>query len=234
MIQQFIHTIAKEEIAKLTVEEFKGRIITILSKEEADKAVEYLLRFPIVGFDTETRPSFKKGQRYKISLMQISTDDTCFLFRLNHIGIPESLEKFLKSSSTLKIGLSLRDDFGAIRKRSDIEPANFLDLQNYVGQFGIEDASTIAQMSLLAGEQTLENTGKYGTAKINSDDKTVTYTLHNTLDSTAAISLFVKFTNDPAEQPTVFSVNIIPATSVYYEDSFATFKIGRASCRERV
>ena len=131
MIQQFIHTIAKEEIAKLTVEEFKGRIITILSKEEADKAVEYLLRFP----------SFKKGQRYKISLMQISTDDTCFLFRLNHIGIPESLEKFLKSSSTLKIGLSLRDDFGAIRKRSDIEPANFLDLQNYVGQFGIEDAS---------------------------------------------------------------------------------------------
>ena len=59
MIQQFIHTIAKEEIAKLTVEEFKGRIITILSKEEADKAVEYLLRFPIVGFDTETRPSFK-------------------------------------------------------------------------------------------------------------------------------------------------------------------------------
>ena len=131
MIQQFIHTIAKEEIAKLTVEEFKGRIITILSKEEADKAVEYLLRFPIVGFDTETRPSFKKGQRYKISLMQISTDDTCFLFRLNHIGIPESLEKFLKSSSTLKIGLSLRDDFGAIRKRSDIEPANFLDLQNY-------------------------------------------------------------------------------------------------------
>ena len=134
MIQQFIHTITKEEIAKLTVEEFKGRIITILSKEEADKAVEYLLRFPIVGFDTETRPSFKKGQRYKISLMQISTDDTCFLFRLNHIGIPESLEKFLKSSSTLKIGLSLRDDFGAIRKRSDIEPAN-------LGQFGIEDAS---------------------------------------------------------------------------------------------
>lgn len=95
-----------------------------------------------------------------------------------------------------------------------------------VSAFGIEDASTIAQMSLLAGEQTLENTGKYGTAKINSDDKTVTYTLHNTLDSTAAISLFVKFTNDPAEQPTVFSVNIIPATSVYYEDSFAKFTDG--------
>lgn len=141
MIQQFTHTITKEEIAKLAVEEFKGRIITVLTKEDTDKAVDYLLRYPIVGFDTETRPSFKKGQRYKISLMQISTEDTCFLFRLNHIGIPESLEKFLHSEGTMKIGLSLRDDFGAIRKRTDIEPANFLDLQNFVGKFGIEDAS---------------------------------------------------------------------------------------------
>lgn len=141
MIQQFTHTITKEEIAKLPVEEFKGRIITILTKEEADKAVDYLLHHPIVGFDTETRPSFKKGQRYKISLMQISTEDTCFLFRLNYIDIPESLAKFLHNDETMKIGLSLRDDFGAIRKRSDIEPANFLDLQDFVGKFGIEDAS---------------------------------------------------------------------------------------------
>ena len=91
-------------------------------------------------------------------MMQISTDDTCFLFRLNHIGIPESLEKFLKSSSTLKIGLSLRDDFGAIRKRSDIEPANFLDLQNYVGQFGIEDASLQKIYAILFGEKISKRT----------------------------------------------------------------------------
>ena len=103
--------------------------------------MEYLLCFPAVGFDTETRPSFKKGQRYKVSLMQVSTDDTCFLFRLNKIGIPDSIERLLRSESTLKIGLSLRDDFGAIRKRTNIEPVNFLDLQNYVGRFGIEDAS---------------------------------------------------------------------------------------------
>lgn len=141
MIVEFAHTITKEEISKLEKEEFKGRIIPILSVEEANRAVDYLKKFPLVGFDTETRPSFKKGQRYKISLMQISTDDTCFLFRLNHIGIPESLESFLKYEKTLKIGLSLRDDFGAIRKRSDIEPQHFLDLQNYVGKFGIEDAS---------------------------------------------------------------------------------------------
>ena len=141
MTVEFAHTITKEEISKLEKEEFTGRIIPILSVDEANKAVDYLKRYPMVGFDTETRPSFKKGQRYKISLMQISTEDTCFLFRLNHIGIPESLENFLKSEETLKIGLSLRDDFGAMRKRTSIQPQHFLDLQNYVGQFGIEDAS---------------------------------------------------------------------------------------------
>lgn len=141
MTRQFAHTITKEEIAKLPTEAFKGRIFTILSETEANKVVDYLSGFPLVGFDTETRPSFKKGQHYKISLMQISTDDTCFLFRLNRIGIPEALARFLKSEATLKIGLSLRDDFGAIRKRSDIELTHFLDLQGYVSQFGIEDAS---------------------------------------------------------------------------------------------
>ena len=55
--------------------------------------------------------------------------------------LPVPVEDFLVNDKILKIGLSLRDDFGAMRKRTDIKPANFLDLQNYVGQFGIEDAS---------------------------------------------------------------------------------------------
>mgnify|MGYP002421989786 CR=1 FL=1 len=136
MMTQYTHTITKEEISLLEIEEFPGRILVIDTEKDADKAVSYLTQFEAVGFDTETRPSFKKGTRYKIS-----TDEACFLFRLNRIGIPQSLEDFLVNDKILKIGLSLRDDFGAMRKRTDIKPANFLDLQNYVGQFGIEDAS---------------------------------------------------------------------------------------------
>lgn len=141
MIQQNISSITKEEIALLPIEDFTGKIVLIETIEAADKAVEILSKYTCVGFDTETRPSFRKGQRYKISLMQIATEDTCFLFRLNYIDIPDSLKDFLRSKKTLKVGLSLRDDFGAIRKRVDIEPLNFLDLQNYVGKFGIEDFS---------------------------------------------------------------------------------------------
>lgn len=140
MIQQYTHSITKEAISELPLEEFTGRIIVIDTLKDAEKAISYLSEFQSVGFDTETRPSFKKG-RFKISLMQISTDEACFLFRLNRIDIPDVLEEFLVNEKVLKIGLSLRDDFGAMRRRKDIQPANFLDLQNYVGQFGIEDAS---------------------------------------------------------------------------------------------
>jgi len=141
MIQPYAHTISKDAIAELEIEEFTGRIIPIITERDTNKAVDYLKQFKRVGFDTETRPSFKKGQRYKVSLIQIATEETCFLFRLNHIDIPPALEEFLECKETLKIGLSLKDDFNALRKRVDVTPANFLDLQSYVGQFGIEDAS---------------------------------------------------------------------------------------------
>lgn len=137
----YLKTITKEEVSLLEAEEFNGRIILITTQEEAVKAVDYLMQFPRLGFDTETRPSFTKGMQNKIALMQIATGDTCFLFRLNSIGIPPALESLLKSNRVLKVGLSLRDDFGAIRQRKNIRLANFIDLQIIVHKFGIEDLS---------------------------------------------------------------------------------------------
>ena len=156
MIQDTARTITKEEIAHLPIETYKGRIITIISESDANKAVAYLREFPVVGFDTETRPSFKKGQHYKVSLIQISTEDTCFLFRLNYLkGIPASLLNFLNSEETIKVGLSLRDDFGAIRKRSALNPGNFIDLQDFVKPFGIQEASLQKIYATLRGARRL-------------------------------------------------------------------------------
>jgi ribonuclease D len=150
---QYTQSITKEQIAVLPVEEYKGRVIIIETKKDAGRAVEYLSKCERIGFDTETRPSFTKGQRFKIALMQIATENVCFLFRLNKIGIPKALEDFLSDDTILKIGLSLRDDFGAIKRRTDIEPHNFLDLQGYVGQFGIEDASLQKIYAILFGRK---------------------------------------------------------------------------------
>lgn len=149
----FIKSITKDEIATMPLEEFAGRIIVIQNEKETEKAVAYLSTFPIVGFDTETRPSFRKGQTHKVALMQISADEECFLFRLNYIGIPPCLQQFLADETVRKIGLSLKDDFGALRKRIEIEPGGFLDLQTYVGQFGIEDASLQKIYAILFGKK---------------------------------------------------------------------------------
>lgn len=141
-MKQIKDKITKAEIAAMPKVEFPGRIYVIYTEADTDKAVAYLMNQQIVGVDTETRPSFKRGQTHKVALMQISTHDTCFLFRLNKIGMPESLQKFLVSD-TLKIGLSLKDDFQVIRRRKDVhaEEGNWIELQDYVSRFGIEDRS---------------------------------------------------------------------------------------------
>lgn len=139
---QIKNTIDKAEIAGMTKVEFPGRIFVIYTEAEADKAIAFLKNQPIVGVDTETRPSFKRGMSHKVALMQISTEDTCFLFRLNRIGMPASLQEFLQSD-TMKIGLSLKDDFQVIRRRKNVhaEEGNWIELQDYVARFGIEDRS---------------------------------------------------------------------------------------------
>lgn len=140
-MMNFSKSITKDEIAALPVEAFQGRIIVIQSLPEAEKAIRFLSGFDLLGFDTETKPNFKKGSSNKVALIQISTEDTCFLFRLNFIGIPGCLVTLLTNNHIKKIGLSLRDDFSALRRRIPLEPEGFLDLQNYVGKFGIEDVS---------------------------------------------------------------------------------------------
>lgn len=139
---QIKNTIDKAEIAGMTKVEYPGRIFVIYTEAEADKAIAFLKNQPIVGVDTETRPSFKRGMSHKVALMQISTEDTCFLFRLNRIGMPASLQEFLQSD-TMKVGLSLKDDFQVIRRRKNVhaEEGNWIELQDYVARFGIEDRS---------------------------------------------------------------------------------------------
>jgi ribonuclease D len=153
-MKQIKDKITKAEIAAMPKVEFPGRIYVIYTEADTDKAVAYLMNQQIVGVDTETRPSFKRGQTHKVALMQISTQDTCFLFRLNKIGMPESLQNFL-INDTLKIGLSLKDDFQVIRRRKDVhaEEGNWIELQDYVSRFGIEDRSLQKLYANLFGEK---------------------------------------------------------------------------------
>ena len=145
--------IAKADIAQMPSELFGGRIIVIHSVADVEKAVNYLKGFPILGIDTETRPSFAKGKTYEVSLMQISTEDTCFLFRLNYIGMPQILVDLLQDERLLKVGLSLRDDIQNLNRKHSFEPRGFLDLQHYVKEMGVEAQSLQKIYALLFGKK---------------------------------------------------------------------------------
>lgn len=131
----------KTKIAGLEPVLFEGRVVVVVSSSEAERAVRYLLSQDILGIDTETRPSFRKGTVHQVSLLQVSSKTVCFLFRLNHTGLTPAIKELLEDVSVPKIGLSLRDDLMMLHRLGDFEPGNFIDLQHHVREIGVEDLS---------------------------------------------------------------------------------------------
>ena len=152
-MQQPTISIPKNIIGELSAAEFKGRIQVIDNAADARAAVRYLSRQPIVGFDSETRPSFRRGNTHNVALVQLSNHDICFLFRINKIGFVEPLRNFLQLDSVVKIGLSIKDDFHGLHKLGEFEPGGFVELQDYVREFGIADASLQRIYAILFGER---------------------------------------------------------------------------------
>ncbi|MCL1933715.1 MAG: 3'-5' exonuclease domain-containing protein 2 [Candidatus Azobacteroides sp.] len=141
MTERSVKTITKEEIAAFDTEEFNGRIFVIDTPDKTNQAVNYLSGFDNLGFDTETRPSFKKGNLNNVALIQLATDNRCYLFRLNRIGFSTSLIQLLSDANISKIGLSLKDDFTSMSRRMQFTPQGFIDIQKLVSEHDIADLS---------------------------------------------------------------------------------------------
>ncbi|MCD8282753.1 MAG: 3'-5' exonuclease domain-containing protein 2, partial [Prevotella sp.] len=120
---------------------FPGRITVLLTEKDAEKAVDYLLEADLLGIDSETRPSFRRGEMRQVALLQVSTRDTCFLFRLNLMGLCPPVVRLLENTRVPMVGLSLHDDITALRRRGVFNEGKFIDLQDIVGGLGIEDLS---------------------------------------------------------------------------------------------
>ena len=145
--------ISKEEVNLLPVEEFSGKIHVIDSSKKLKKAFEILNSQQIVGLDTETKPSFKRGVVHKVSLIQVSTVDECFLFRLNKIGFPEQLAELLSNEKIIKVGLALRDDLNGLFRQQNFKPKGFVDIQNEVRNYGILELSLQKVYAIIFGKK---------------------------------------------------------------------------------
>lgn len=132
----------KEAINGLDRALFEGRIEVVQSLYKAERAVDYLLTQPILGFDTETKPQFQRGHTSQVALLQVSSRDICFLFRLNELGLPDCIKRLLSDEGeTLKVGLSWHDDLCGLRRRGDFQPGTFIEIQQLAKEMGLHDLS---------------------------------------------------------------------------------------------
>ena len=134
-------SIDKETINTMQRVSFQGRIHVIDAISQVKSAVVALRSAGVVGFDTETRPCFKRGERHNAALIQLSTYTDAFLFRINKTGIPNYLKAFLEDSDCIKAGLSTCDDFHQLTRLTDIHPDGFVELQQMVKEYEITDMS---------------------------------------------------------------------------------------------
>lgn len=147
-------SISKQQLSALPIEHYSGRIEVIDTDSAADQAVAQLREADLIGFDTETRPSFKKGQSHDVSLLQLATSECSYLFRLNIIGMPDSVRHLLEDPEKTKIGLSTHDDFRNLKKvYKNLAPQGFIELQNFVTRWNIIDKSLSKIYGILFGKR---------------------------------------------------------------------------------
>ena len=151
--ESFSIAIDKKCVAEMPIVNFDGAITVIEKAEDVAEALEYLRAHDIVGFDTETKPNFRKGVSNKVSLIQLSTADRSFLFRINKMGFTQELREFMECDGLVKVGLSIKDDFHMLHKIGEFSPKGFVELQEMVKHYHIADASLQKIYAILFGRR---------------------------------------------------------------------------------
>lgn len=143
--------IDNEQTSKLPAIEFRGEIRIIDREEQVEEACRYLASQPVIGFDTETRPSFKAGISYRVSLLQLSSEKRCYLFRLNKIALSKPILRLLESPKLKKIGADVAGDLRSLRQLRHFRDGGFVDLQSIASEWGIEEKSLRKLSALVLG-----------------------------------------------------------------------------------
>lgn len=150
---KFASTISNEDVAQLEPVRFDGEIVVVDTVRDLLRACEVLSAQKIIGFDTETRPSFTSGMMNKVALLQLSTDDVCFLIRLNKVPLDKALIAILQNENIAKVGAAVQNDIAALNALRHFKARGFIDLQNEVGRFGIEDRSLRKLSGIIIGKK---------------------------------------------------------------------------------
>jgi ribonuclease D len=148
---KYLETITVDEIQDYELSWFKGKIVVVDNLASFNEVIPEFRNEKIIGFDTETRPSFRKGHKNKVSLIQLATNEIACLFRINKIGFPDDLVSLLADPQIVKAGVAVHDDIRFLKKVRKFEPAGFVDLQTFVKDFGIQSAGLKKLTAIVLG-----------------------------------------------------------------------------------
>lgn len=131
-------TITSEELYNRELLWFKGEIILVDDLSSLQTVLQRLKCSDVLGFDTETKPSFRKGKKNRVSLIQLANEELACLIRINKIGIPADLAAILANPDIIKAGVAIHDDIKVLRRVRGFDPSGFVDLQVMVKDYGIK------------------------------------------------------------------------------------------------
>jgi ribonuclease D len=148
---KYQENISVEELSAHELSWFKGEIVTVEDIKTFREVYPRLLGHDVLGFDTETKPTFRKGKKNKVSLIQLSTGTLACLFRINKLGFPEELIDLLSDPSVIKAGVAVHDDIRFLKSVKKFEPSGFIDLQGFVKDFGIQSSGLKKLAAIVLG-----------------------------------------------------------------------------------
>lgn len=152
-INNFIDKISNEQTALLPAIEFRGEIRIVEQERDIAAACKLLAEQSVIGFDTETRPSFRPGVTFRVSLLQLSTPKVCFLFRLNKIPLAKPILQLLEDKKVLKIGADVAGDLRSLRQIRHFRDGGFVDLQSIASEWGIGEKSLRKLSAIVLGQR---------------------------------------------------------------------------------
>ena len=132
------HVLSKDAINELPILSYEGEIRLVQSYPELEQFLDSLSGETVLGFDTESRPSFKKGKTYPTSLIQLAGAELVALIRLPILPLGDELCRLLSAPEIIKAGVAIREDMRALQRLHAFEPAGLVDLADMAKQQGIQ------------------------------------------------------------------------------------------------
>jgi len=185
-------SITKEELTDLPLRWFEGEIVVVDSIQKIKSAVDVLSKATIIGFDTETKPAFKKGVFNKVALLQLSTKTQAFLFRINQIGLPQEICKILADPKVIKTGVAIHDDIIGLKRIRKFNPGGFVELQDSAKELGILNFSLKKLTAIVCGFRISK--GQQLT-NWEADELTEKQQIYAATDAWTSLEIYITFTN---------------------------------------